>query len=70
MGTIDARSGHSRPDKKISATIELWLIYVWMFRPRCPTVEVLARYMVLLVVVAVALGKGRTQNIAKAGTAV
>ena len=48
----------------------MWLIYVWMFRPRCPTVEILARYMVLFVVVAVTLGKGRTQNIAKAGTAV
>ena len=55
---------------KKTATIELWLIYVWMVRPRCPAVEVLARYTVLFVVVAVALGKGRTQNIAKAGTAV
>ena len=42
----------------------------WMSQFGCPTVEVIVRYMVLFVVVAVALGKGRTQNIAKAGTAV
>ena len=36
----------------------------------CPSVDVFARYMVLFVVVVVTLGKGRTQNIAKAGTAV
>ena len=53
-------------DKKISATMILWLICIG----GCPAPDVPVREMILLVVVAVTLGKGRAQNVAKAGTAV